>query len=120
MVARATERLDLDRLDLLVIENVGNLVCPALFDLGERTKVVVVSITEGDDKPLKYPHVYRAATAMVVTKVDLAPHVIADPAKLIENARRINPALSVFPVATTRGEGLAEWCGWLRAQLEKP
>lgn len=120
MIERGLATLGVVPRSLLFIENVGNLVCPALFDLGERAKVVVVSITEGEDKPLKYPHIYRAATAMVVTKVDLAPHVDADPAKLVENARRINPALAVFPVATTRGEGLAEWCGWLRAQLEKP
>ena len=86
----------------LLIENVGNLVCPALFDLGERAKVVVMSVTEGVDKPLKYPHAFRAATAMVLTKVDLAPYVDVDPAQLIENARQINPALHVFPVAATQ------------------
>jgi hydrogenase nickel incorporation protein HypB len=110
-------RLGLSPGSLLFVENVGNLVCPALFDLGERAKVVVVSITEGDDKPLKYPHIYRAASAMVVTKVDLAPHLDADPAALIENARRVNPELAVFPVAARGGHGLAEWCAWLRAQL---
>jgi hydrogenase nickel incorporation protein HypB len=103
---------------LVFIENVGNLVCPALFDLGERAKVVAMSITEGDDKPLKYPHVFRAASVLVLTKVDLAPHVDVDPARCIEHARRINPALKVFPVAATKGHGMAEWLGWLRGELE--
>jgi hydrogenase nickel incorporation protein HypB len=103
---------------LLLVENVGNLVCPALFDIGERAKVVVMAVTEGDDKPLKYPHIYRAASAMVLTKLDLAPYVDADPARAIANARAVNPHLKVFPVAATRGDGLAEWCGWVRAQLE--
>jgi hydrogenase nickel incorporation protein HypB len=98
----------------LFIENVGNLVCPSLFDLGERAKVVVMSVTEGVDKPLKYPHAFRAATAMVLTKMDLAPHVDVDPAELVANARQINPTLDVFPVAATRGLGVAEWCGWIR------
>jgi hydrogenase nickel incorporation protein HypB len=103
---------------LVFIENVGNLVCPALFDLGERAKVVVMSITEGDDKPLKYPHVFRAATVMVLTKVDLAPHVDVDPVRCAEHARRINPALRVFPIAAAKGQGMAEWIGWLRGQME--
>ncbi len=118
MIERGLHDLAIAPRTLLFVENVGNLVCPALFDLGERAKVVVVSLTEGEDKPLKYPHIYRAATAMVVTKVDLAPHVDADPKVLIENARHVNPQLAVFPVATTRGRGLDEWCSWLRAQLE--
>jgi hydrogenase nickel incorporation protein HypB len=103
---------------LVFIENVGNLVCPALFDLGERAKVVAMSITEGDDKPLKYPHVFRAASVLVLTKVDLAPHVEVDPARCIEHARRINPALKVFPVAAPFGHGMTEWVGWLRGELE--
>jgi hydrogenase nickel incorporation protein HypB len=103
---------------LVFIENVGNLVCPALFDLGERAKVVAMSITEGEDKPLKYPHVFRAASVLVLTKVDLAPHVDVDPARCIEHARRINPALKVFPVAATFGHGMTEWIGWLRGELE--
>jgi hydrogenase nickel incorporation protein HypB len=103
---------------LLFIENVGNLVCPALFDLGERAKVVAMSITEGDDKPLKYPHIFRAASVLVLTKVDLAPHVDVDPARFIEHARRVNPELRVFPVAAPRGHGMGEWVGWLRGELE--
>jgi hydrogenase nickel incorporation protein HypB len=117
MIERALGELKLGPKSLLFVENVGNLVCPALFDLGERAKVVVVAITEGDDKPLKYPHIYRAADAMVVTKIDLAPHVDSDPWRLIENARRVNPKLVVFPVTAKEGYGLEEWCGWLRGQL---
>jgi hydrogenase nickel incorporation protein HypB len=103
---------------VLFIENVGNLVCPALFDLGERAKVVVMSVTEGEDKPLKYPHVFRAAAALVLTKADLLPHLDIDPARIVEHARRIQPALEVFPVCATRGEGLAEWCSWIRKHVE--
>lgn len=117
MIERGLGELQVAPRSLLFVENVGNLVCPALFDLGERAKVVVVSITEGDDKPLKYPHIYRAASAMVVTKVDLAPYVDADPATIIANARKVNPHLAAFPVAVTRGSGLAEWCGWLRGLM---
>src|SRR5262245_60532175 len=90
MIERGLRELAPAARSMLFIENVGNLVCPALFDLGERGKVVVVSVTEGEDKPLKYPHIYRAAAAMVVTKIDLAPHVDVDPARLVEHARHIN------------------------------
>jgi hydrogenase nickel incorporation protein HypB len=117
MIERGLGDLEVARRSLLFVENVGNLVCPALFDLGERAKVVVVSITEGDDKPLKYPHIYRAASAMVVTKVDLAPYVEADPATIIANARKVNPHIAAFPVAVTRNSGLQEWCGWLRGLM---
>ncbi len=117
MIERGLGELGLARGSLLFVENVGNLVCPALFDLGERAKVVVVSVTEGEDKPLKYPHIYRAASAMVVTKVDLAPHVDADPQAIIANARKVNPNIAAFPVAVTRGLGLGEWCGWLRGLM---
>jgi hydrogenase nickel incorporation protein HypB len=102
---------------LVFIENVGNLVCPALFDLGEHAKVVVMAVTEGEDKPLKYPHVFRVATAMVLTKIDLVPHLDVDFDLIVSNARRINPELEVFPVAATRGHGMTEWCRWVRRQL---
>jgi hydrogenase nickel incorporation protein HypB len=118
MVEHGLQHLKPRARSLLFIENVGNLVCPALFDLGERAKVVAMSLTEGDDKPLKYPHVFRAASVLVLTKVDLAPHVDVDPARCIEHARRINPDLTVFPVASTKGHGMAEWVGWLRGQVE--
>jgi hydrogenase nickel incorporation protein HypB len=117
MIERGLASLSPTPRSLLLVENVGNLVCPALFDLGERAKVVVMSVTEGEDKPLKYPHVFRAAAALVLTKADLLPHLDIDPLHIIENARRVQPALHVFPVAAKRGEGLAEWCGWIRAQI---
>jgi len=117
MIERGLTELAPAPRSLVVIENVGNLVCPALFDLGEQAKVVVVSLTEGEDKPLKYPHVFRAARAMVLTKFDLAPHLDVDPVRYIEHARRINPAIEVFPVAAKHGHGMAEWCGWLRRQI---
>jgi hydrogenase nickel incorporation protein HypB len=99
---------------MLFVENVGNLVCPAMFDLGERAKVVVMSVTEGEDKPLKYPHVFQAARAMVLTKADLLPYLELDVGALIANARHVRPDLAVFPVSATKGEGMTEWCNWLR------
>lgn len=116
MIGRAVAELSPGPRSLLLIENVGNLVCPALFDLGERAKVVVMSVTEGEDKPLKYPHVFRAASALVLTKADLLPHLDVEPGEFIANARRVNPDLEVFPVSSTSGDGLALWCGWLRAR----
>ena len=118
MIERGFGRLVPAAGSILFIENVGNLVCPALFDLGERAKVVVMSVTEGEDKPVKYPHVFRAASALVLTKADLLPHLEVDPARFVENARQVNPHIQVFPVSATRGEGIAEWCGWLRRQME--
>jgi hydrogenase nickel incorporation protein HypB len=113
MVERALAKLDPPPGSLLIIENVGNLVCPALFDLGERAKVVVASVTEGDDKPLKYPHIFRAASVVLLNKVDLAPHVVFDVARFIAFAREVNPRLRVIPVSATRGDGLAAWYEWL-------
>ena len=101
----------------LLVENVGNLVCPALFDLGERAKVVIFSVTEGEDKPLKYPHMFKAARAMVLTKTDLLPHVRFDVARALANAREVNPALEVFQVSAYSGDGLTQWYGWLKAEL---
>jgi len=102
---------------LLFIENVGNLVCPALFDLGEKARVVVLSVTEGDDKPLKYPHMFRAAQLMVTTKMDLAPHVDFDVARAERHARSVNPTIRCLRVSSKSGEGLDAWYGWLRAML---
>ncbi len=119
MIEHALDHLAPPHGAILFVENVGNLVCPALFDLGERAKVVVMAVTEGEDKPLKYPHVFRAASALVLTKVDLLPHLDVEPARFIDHAKRVNPRLAVFPVAAPRGKGMAEWCGWLRAQAER-
>ncbi|HEY1558547.1 MAG TPA: hydrogenase nickel incorporation protein HypB [Kofleriaceae bacterium] len=115
MIERGLAQLAPDARSLLFIENVGNLVCPALFDLGEHAKIVVMSVTEGEDKPLKYPHVFQAAAALVLTKTDLVPHLDVDVELIIANARKIQPELQVFPVSSRRGDGLGDWCGWLRA-----
>lgn len=98
---------------LLMIENVGNLVCPALWDLGEAAKVVVVSVTEGDDKPLKYPDMFASAALMVVNKTDLLPYVSFDVGRCVDNARHINPHIQVLQLSATTGEGLAPWLDWL-------
>jgi hydrogenase nickel incorporation protein HypB len=116
MVSRALKVLEPARSSILFIENVGNLVCPALFDLGERAKIVIMSVTEGQDKPLKYPQMFRAAELMILNKMDLVPYVSFDPEQCITYARQINPALQVISVSATRGE----WYDWLRAQRGVP
>jgi hydrogenase nickel incorporation protein HypB len=98
---------------LLFIENVGNLVCPALWDLGEAAKVVILSVTEGADKPLKYPDMFAAARLMVINKVDLLPYVDFDVGRCIELARRVNPAIEVLQLSATRGDGQQDWIDWL-------
>jgi hydrogenase nickel incorporation protein HypB len=119
LVRDALARLELAGLDLLVIENVGNLVCPANYDLGEALKVVVLSTTEGDDKPLKYPAMFRNASVLIINKVDLVPYVDCDLARLRRNALQINPALTVFETSCTTRAGIAEWCEWLREQASR-
>ena len=117
MVGHAMETLRPEERSLLLIENVGNLVCPAAFDLGETHTVVMLSVTEGEDKPLKYPDIFRAADLMLVTKCDLLPHVDFDVGSALENARRINPRLQALCVSARSGEGLGEWVGWIEAGL---
>jgi hydrogenase nickel incorporation protein HypB len=116
LVQDAMAQMDLHQLDLLVIENVGNLVCPANYDLGEALKVVVVSTTEGDDKPLKYPGMFRQASVLIVNKIDLLPYVNCKLATLKQNALNINPSLRVFETSCTTGAGIPEWCHWLKEQ----
>jgi hydrogenase nickel incorporation protein HypB len=113
MVSRALGGLDLAATDLVLIENVGNLVCPAEFDLGEAAKIALVSVTEGDDKPLKYPALFRGATAFVINKTDLLPYTDCDIARLRGAATEINPQLEVFEVSCRTGEGLPLWFEWL-------
>jgi hydrogenase nickel incorporation protein HypB len=113
MVARALETLAPEDGSLLFIENVGNLVCPALFDLGERHRVVVVSVTEGDDKPLKYPHMFAAADLVVLNKTDLLPYVDFDPDRLTTDARRLRPEVRVLPLSARTGDNLGDWFDWL-------
>jgi hydrogenase nickel incorporation protein HypB len=98
---------------LLFIENVGNLVCPALWDLGEAAKVVILSVTEGEDKPLKYPDMFAAARLMVLTKTDLLPHLRFDVARCIEYARRVNPGIEVLQLSAASGDGMDAWLNWL-------
>ena len=116
MVGRALDRLAPPEGSVLLIENVGNLVCPAAFDLGEAAKVVVLSVTEGEDKPLKYPDIFAAASLMLVNKTDLLPHLSFDMDKAIEFALRVNPRLQVIPVSATTGEGFDAWLDWLLAR----
>jgi hydrogenase nickel incorporation protein HypB len=116
MVAHGVERLSLSRGAMLLIENVGNLVCPALFDLGEQARVVVVSVTEGDDKPLKYPHMFRAGQLLLINKLDLLPYVRFDVERCIDRARQINPGLEILLLSAETGEGMPAWYDWLSAQ----
>jgi hydrogenase nickel incorporation protein HypB len=114
MVHRAISALDPAPESLLFIENVGNLVCPALFDLGEHSKVVVISVTEGVDKPLKYPHMFAASVLVLVNKIDLLPYVDFDLETCTEYVRSINPAAEIFPTSATQGDGLEAWYDWVR------
>ncbi len=117
MVGRALQKLAPADESLLFIENVGNLVCPAAFDLGEAHKVAILSVTEGEDKPLKYPDMFRAAQLMLVNKVDLLPYVSFDLERAVEHARRVNPGLRVICVSATTGEGFDDWLAWLEHGL---
>ena len=116
MVGHAIDRLALPEESLLLIENVGNLVCPAAFDLGESHKVVVLSVTEGEDKPLKYPDMFRAASLMLLNKCDLLPHLQFDLGFAIACARRVNPDLEILQVSATSGAGMEDWLGWIERQ----
>jgi hydrogenase nickel incorporation protein HypB len=101
---------------IVLIENVGNLVCPALFDLGENSRVVVMSVTEGADKPLKYPHIFRSADLVVLNKIDLLPYVDFDPARFEHDVRLVNVGVQVLPVSATRGDGVTDWLNWLTGE----
>ncbi len=113
LVADAMGKMDLDGTDLLFIENVGNLVCPSGYDLGEDLKVVVLSTTEGDDKPLKYPAMFRNASVLIINKTDLIPYVNCRLDVLRDNALKINPDLRIFEVSCQTGAGIDAWCEWL-------
>ncbi|MGI6546923.1 MAG: hydrogenase nickel incorporation protein HypB [Bacillota bacterium] len=117
MVAAAVQELPMSELDLIVVENVGNLVCPAEFDLGEDARVIVLSVTEGNDKPLKYPVMFRQATAIVVNKVDLIEHTDFDRAALEQDIKDLNPRAQLFWVSARTGEGIGEWCEWLKRRV---
>ena len=117
MVARGLQELRPGVGSVVMIENVGNLVCPALFDLGERAKVVILSVAEGEDKPLKYPHMFRAAQIMILNKIDLLPHVDFDVARAIANAVQVNPSITTVQLSARTGEGLETWYAWLCQEL---
>ncbi len=114
LVQDAMKNLDLTGVDLLFIENVGNLVCPASYDLGEQAKVAVLSTTEGDDKPLKYPAMFRNSSVLIINKTDLVPYVNCDLNRLRSNALQINPKLMIFEMSCFTGAGVPEWCNWLK------
>jgi len=119
MVGHGLEYFDLDRVALLMIENVGNLVCPASFDLGEDFKVSLLSVTEGEDKPLKYPQMFRASDIMLINKIDLLPYVRFDMAKCREYAERVHPGIKIFEVSCYSSEGLEPWYAWLKEQVKE-
>lgn len=114
MVGHALESLQPQAASILFIENVGNLVCPAAFDLGEAHKVAILSVTEGEDKPIKYPDMFHAASLLLLNKIDLLPYLQFDVEKCIEYARRVNPSIQVLQVSATTGEGMQQWYQWLR------
>lgn len=113
MIDRSLQELNPPLNSIVLIENVGNLVCPALFDLGEQAKVVILSVTEGEDKPIKYPHMFRASQVMILTKVDLLPYVPFEVDRCLDYARQVNPHLKIFQVSATTGAGLDAWYDWL-------
>lgn len=117
MVERGLQQLNPPLNSAVMIENVGNLVCPALFDLGEQSKVVILSVTEGEDKPIKYPHIFRASEAMILTKIDLLPYLQFDVQRCIDYAREVNPQIRIFQVSAVAGTGLEKWYEWLLEQV---
>jgi len=119
MVRSGLARLPLDQLDLLLIENVGNLVCPAEFGVGEDAKAMVYAVTEGEEKPLKYPVMFRAVDVVVVNKIDLLPYLDFDLAKFLRNLADINPGAKVIHASARTGEGIDEWCEWLLGETER-
>jgi hydrogenase nickel incorporation protein HypB len=114
MVEQGLQQLNPPLHSIVMIENVGNLVCPALFDLGEHAKVAILSVAEGEDKPIKYPHMFRASDVMILTKIDLLPYVSFDVDRCLEYARQVNPHIQTFQVSATAGTGLDRWYDWLR------
>ena len=120
MVLHAVQGMKPKLNSVLFIENVGNLVCPAMFDLGEKERVVIISVTEGDDKPLKYPDMFYTSSLCIINKTDLLPYVPFDMEKVKANAKKINPALEIIELSCTSGEGLQQWYGWLKSKVPQP
>ncbi len=119
MIQAALGQLRIDEADVVIIENVGNLLCPTGWDLGEDAKVVVASLPEGDDKPLKYPMAFATAQAAVINKIDLEPYIPSKVARLRENALAVNPELTIFEVSCLTGQGLEQWIAWIKSQLAR-
>ena len=120
MIFHALQGLKPKENSILFIENVGNLVCPAMFDLGEKERVVIMSVTEGDDKPLKYPDMFHTSTLCIINKTDLLPYVPFDIYKAKENAKKVNHKLDIIEVSCTSGEGLNQWYDWLKSKVPAP
>jgi len=117
MIRETFREFDFKALDLLVVENVGNLVCPAEFKVGEDMKVMILSVTEGDDKPLKYPLMFHESKALLINKIDLLPHVDCSIERIKRDSLGINPGLKIFEISCRTGEGIQEWCTWLRERV---
>ena len=117
VIEKAAANIDLDTIDLLIVENIGNLVCPAEFDIGEDARVVVLSVTEGEDKPVKYPLMFRECDAALLNKIDLLPHLDYDIKETKNNILQIHPDMPVFSISATSGEGIDLWVDWLKGQI---
>jgi len=117
MIQSALEQVTLDGCNLLIVENVGNLVCPAEFELGEHKKVMILSVTEGDDKPLKYPLMFQKSSVLIINKIDLLPYVTCDVDKIKRVVRELNPQIEIFEVSCKTGEGIDQWLEWLKNQI---
>ncbi len=117
MIKRAIDVLDLERLDLIIMENVGNLVCPTDFDLGENAKIMILSVPEGDDKPLKYPGIFQISQAVILNKVDTMPVFNFDRDAFYNSVKQLNPQAPIFPISATNGEGVDEWASWLADRI---
>jgi hydrogenase nickel incorporation protein HypB len=117
VIEKAAEDLDLEALDLLIVENIGNLVCPAEFDIGEDARAVVLSVTEGEDKPVKYPPMFRACDAAVLNKTDLLPYLDYDRDAAVGYIRQVHPGMPVFEMSTKTGEGLDAWIDWIKEKI---
>lgn len=118
MIKRAVDALDLDTLDLIIVENVGNLVCPTEFDLGEHAKVMILSVPEGHDKPYKYPNIFQISEAVILNKVDTMPVFDFDEVEFDGVVRSLNPTAPIFRIAATKGDGVGEWAEWLAGRIE--
>jgi len=116
LIQGALKELDLDKLDIVIVENVGNLVCPAEFEIGEDKKVVVLSLPEGEDKPLKYPLMFRVAQIAIINKIDLEPHLDLDRKKFRDNIKKIHPQITLFELSAKTGQGFKDWLDWIRKQ----